>query len=138
MLWFCRDKGAVVQAVLIPFTFGLLQLFNLRGLLDHATSHWNGMAGAAVICGSYFLFVLGPRSLASEGAALWIPMTWPLGLEDLLKAKARLWWMLSNAIVGVILGLTLWMFPTDWWRIASGSPGGAFSARAWPPKRSRW
>jgi membrane protease YdiL (CAAX protease family) len=118
LLWFWRDKGAVVQAILIPLTIASFQLFNLRGLLDNAVSHWNGVCGAAVICGTYFLLVLGPRSLSSEGGALWIAMTWPQGMEDLLKAKARLWWMLSNLIVGFILIAAVFMFPAHWWRIA--------------------
>lgn len=123
LLWFWRDKGAVVQAVLIPLTIASFQLFNMRGLLDKAISQWNGVCGAAVICGTYFLLVLGPRSLASEGGALWIAMTWPHGMEDLLKAKARLWWMLSNLIVGFILSAAVFMFPVHWWRIALVATG---------------
>ena len=107
-----------MQAVLIPLTIASFQLFNMRGLLDKAVSQWNGVCGAAVICGTYFLLVLGPRSLASEGGALWIAMTWPQGMEDLLKAKARLWWMLSNLVVGFILLAAVFMFPVHWWRIA--------------------
>ncbi len=118
LLWFWRDKGAVVQAVLIPLTIAGLQVFNLRGLLDSALGSWNGVCGAAILCGTYFLIVLGPRSLASEGAALWIATTWPRGMEDLLKAKARLWWMFSNGTVGTILLFAAWMFPHHAWRIA--------------------
>lgn len=117
MLWFWRDKGAVIQALLIPLTLASFQVFNLRGLMSGAVGSWNGVCGAAVICGTYFLLVLGPRSLASEGAALWIATTWPRGLEDLLKAKARLWWFFSSVIVLLILGVAVWMFPADWWKI---------------------
>lgn len=118
LLWFRRDKSAVVQAILIPLSIAVFQFFNLRGLLEESTiSQWNSICGVAIICGTYFLLVLGPRSLASEGAALWIAMTWPKGMEDLLKAKARLWWMLSNGIVGFILIVTVVMYPADWWKI---------------------
>ena len=128
LLWFWRDKGAVVQAILIPLTIAGFQVFNLRGLLNSALGSWNGVCGAAILCGTYFLLVLGPRSLASEGGALWIATTWPKGMEELLKAKARLWWMLSNVIVGFILLVALYLFPRDWWRIALAAAGwGIFS-----------
>lgn len=117
LLWFWRDKGAVVQAVLIPLTIGAMQAFNLRGLAEMAAGYWNGICGFGVICGTYFLLVLGPRSLASEGSALWMALTWPQGLENLLKAKARLWWMLANGIVGIAFAATLVLFPADWWKI---------------------
>ena len=117
LLWFWRDKGAVVQAILIPLTIGAMQAFNLRGLAEMAAGYWNGICGFGVICGTYFLLVLGPRSLASEGSALWMTLTWPQGLENLLKAKARLWWMLANGIVGIAFAVTLVVFPADWWKI---------------------
>jgi len=34
---------------------------------------------------------------------LWIALTWPRGLESLLKAKARLWSMISCGIVALVL-----------------------------------
>ena len=117
MLWFWRDKSAVVQVVLIPLTIGAFQAFNLRSVVEIAGSQWNAMCGLAIICGTYFLLVLGPRSLASEGGALWIALTWPHGLEELLKAKARLWWMVANGIVGLILSVAVFIFPADIWRI---------------------
>lgn len=130
LMWFWRDRGAVVQAILIPLTIASFQVINLRGLLDHAIGSWNGLCGAAIICGTYFLLVLGPRSLASEGAALWIAMTWPQGMENLLKAKAKLWWLLSSLIVGLILLVTVWMFPHDWWKIALVAIGWMFFGRS--------
>lgn len=130
LLWFWRDKGAVVQAFLIPLAIASFQVFNLRGILNEATNHWNGVCGAAVLCGTYFLLVLGPRSLASEGGALWISMTWPQGLESLLKAKARLWWMISNIVVAAILTAAILMFPNDWWRVGLVAVGWLFFGRS--------
>ena len=130
LLWFWRDKGAVVQAILIPLTIASFQVFNLRGLVSHATSSWNGICGIAIICGTYFLLVLGPRSLASEGGALWIATTWPKGMEDLLKAKARLWWALSSAIVGLALLGAIWMFPLNWWKILLVAAGWVILSRS--------
>lgn len=130
LMWFWRDRGAVVQAILIPLTIASFQVINLRGLLDHAIGSWNGLCGAAIICGTYFLLVLGPRSLASEGAALWIAMTWPHGMEDLLKAKAKLWWLLSSLIVGLILLVTVSLFPHDWWKVALVAVGWMFFGRS--------
>lgn len=113
LLWFWRDKGAVVQVFLVPLTIAAMQSFNLRGLAELGGSHWNVWCGIAVICGTYFLVVLGPRSLASEGAALWIPLTWPEGLDDLLTTKARLWWFISSGIVGLLLFAACFVFPGD-------------------------
>jgi membrane protease YdiL (CAAX protease family) len=117
LLWFSRDSGAIVQAILLPLILASLQLINFRSLLEHASSRWNAMSGSAVIVGTYFLMVLGPRSLISEGAALWMATTWPQGMEALLRAKARLWWILSCVIVGLILMVTAIMFPADLWKI---------------------
>lgn len=117
LLWFWRDKSAVVQVILIPLTIGTFQAFNLRNVVFMAGNHWNTLCGLGILCGTYFLLVLGPRSLASEGGALWISLTWPRGLEDLLKAKARLWWLIASSLVSIILAITLWLFPADWWRI---------------------
>jgi membrane protease YdiL (CAAX protease family) len=117
LLWLVRDKGAVVQAILIPLTIGAFQAFNLRRFYSMAASHWNAFCGLAILCGTYFLLVLGPRSLTSEGGSLWLALTWPRGLEGLLKAKARLWWIISNVIVGTMLAAAVFMFPADAWRI---------------------
>ncbi len=103
LLWFTRDWSALVQVILVPATMGGFQMLNMRGLVTEAAAHWNTLCGAAVVFGTYFLAVLGPKSLASEGAALWLALTWPHGLEALLRAKARLWTWVSSAIVGALL-----------------------------------
>lgn len=130
LLWLWRDKAAVIQVVLIPLTIGLFQAFNLRGIAVMAGSQWNILCGFAILCGTYFLLVIGPRSLNSEGGALWISLTWPQGLEDLLKAKALLWWRFSMVIVGLALVWGMFRFPADWWRIALVGVGWWFFGRA--------
>ena len=117
LLWFVRDRSALVQAILIPLTVAAMQAFNLRHLVATAGESWNGFCGLAVISGTYFLLVLGPRSLTSEGPALWIALTWPRGLEDLLKAKARLWWYLSSVVEFAVLLYAATRYPADAWRI---------------------
>jgi len=116
-LWFVRDRSAVVQAILIPLTVAGFQLFNLRGLLTYAEGAWNYLCGVAILFGTYFLWVLGPKSLASEGTALWIALTWPRGLESLLKAKAWLWSMISTALVALVLCYAAYVFPHETWKI---------------------
>ncbi len=118
ILWFVRDRSALVQAVLIPVSLATFQVFNLRGILAHAGHQWNMLCGAAVVFGTYFLLVLGPKSLASEGGALWITLTWPHGLEQLLRAKARLWTWLATGSVGLVLIYAAVRFPADAWRVA--------------------
>jgi membrane protease YdiL (CAAX protease family) len=122
-LWFVRDRSAIVQTILIPVTIAGFQLFNLRVILDHAEDSWNYLAGVAIFFGTYFLWILGPKSLTSEGSALWIALTWPRGLESVLKAKAWLWSMIANAVVFAILLAGCWMFPQDAWKIALVAAG---------------
>lgn len=110
-LWFARDRSAIVQAILIPLTVAGVQLFNLRGILSYAQGAWNYICGAGILFGTYFLWILGPKSLASEGTALWIALTWPRGLENLLKAKAWLWSMISNGMVALVLCYAAFLFP---------------------------
>jgi membrane protease YdiL (CAAX protease family) len=113
LLWFRRDGGALVQAVLVPLSLAAIQAFNLRGMLANATMAWNTISGTAILFGTYFLLVLGPKSLTSEGQALWIAQTWPRGLESLLQAKARLWAEIATAIVVVVLLYAAFRFPSD-------------------------
>jgi membrane protease YdiL (CAAX protease family) len=130
LLWLLRDRNAIVQAILIPLTLASFQLFNLRYLLVHARGAWNFFCGAAILFGVYFLSVLGPKSLASEGPALWISLTWPHGLESLLKAKAWLWSMISSVIVGCILGYAALVFPIHAWKIGLVAVGWFLLARS--------
>jgi membrane protease YdiL (CAAX protease family) len=117
VLWFLRDRGALVQAILIPVTIAGFQLFNFRGLIGTVHESWQLFSGIAVIFGTYFLWILGPRSLASEGQALWLAQTWPRGIEGLMKAKARLWFLIATALVTPVLIFPLLRFPSDVWKI---------------------
>ncbi len=134
VLWFLRDRSALVQAVLIPLTIAGYQLFNLRGVLSRAGGEWNYTCGAVIFFGTYFLWVLGPKSLASEGQALWIALGWPRGLEDLLKAKARLWTLLSSCLVLPVLLWAAFYFRGDVPQIALLAVGWWFFARSMAEK----
>ena len=133
-LWFVRDRSAIVQSILIPLTVASVQLFNMRGLLVKAQGEWNYLCGAAILFGTYFLWILGPKSLASEGQALWIPLTWPRGLESLLKAKAWLWSLIASAVVLLVLLYAAFLFPADAWRIALVGVAWFFFARSMAEK----
>jgi CAAX prenyl protease-like protein len=117
ILWFLRDRGAIVQVILIPLTVASVELFNFRWLAQGVENSWHYLSGAALIFGTYFLWVLGPRSLASEGQALWLALTWPRGLEELMKAKARLWFLIATTLVMLVLAYTTMHFPDDAWKI---------------------
>jgi len=134
LLWFIRDRSAVVQAILVPITIAGFQIFNLRGLLSKADGEWNYLCGAGILFGTYFLWILGPKSLTSEGTALWISLTWPRGLESLLKAKAWLWSMISTGLVTVILIYAAWRFPADTWKVALVGVGWFLFARSMAEK----
>jgi membrane protease YdiL (CAAX protease family) len=129
LLWFRRDGGAIVQVVLVPLSLAALQLYNLRQLVADAAGAWNYLCGAAILFGTYFLLILGPKSLASEGAALWISLTWPRGLESLLKAKARLWALIASGVVAIILAYAALRFPSDLASIAAVAMGWFLFAR---------
>ena len=133
-LWFIRDRSAIVQTLLIPLTVASVQAFNLRGLLAHAQDAWNYLCGSAILFGTYFLWILGPKSLASEGTALWIALTWPRGLENLLKAKAWLWSLISTGLVLLVLGYAAYLFPVDIWKIALVGVGWFFFGRSMAEK----
>jgi membrane protease YdiL (CAAX protease family) len=133
-LWFIRDRSAIVQTILIPLTIASVQLFNLRGILSEAQSAWNYLCGAGILFGTYFLWILGPKSLASEGAALWIALTWPRGLENLLKAKAWLWAMISSGIVALVLCYAAFLYPENTWEILLVGVGWFFFGRSMAEK----
>ena len=134
MMWFTRDRSVIVQVILLPLTMAGFQLFNLRGLLAGVQSHWNTLCGAAIVIGVYFLNVIGPKSLASEGSALWITLTWPRGLESLLRAKAWLWTCISSGVVDPMLCYACIVFPADTWRIALIGIGWVVFARSMAEK----
>ncbi|MDF7797887.1 CPBP family intramembrane metalloprotease [Pontiellaceae bacterium B1224] len=134
LLWFMRDRSAIVQVFLIPITIASVQLFNLRNVLEHADNAWHTLSGTAVLFGTYFLWILGPKSLTSEGAALWIAQTWPRGMEDLLKAKARLWFLISSIVVSMILLFAAIRFPSDIWKLSLIALGWAAFGRSMAEK----
>jgi len=133
-LWFVRDRSAIVQAILIPLTVAGYQLFNMRSFLGHVQGAWNYLCGAGILFGTYFLWILGPRSLASEGTALWMALTWPRGLESLLKAKAWLWSLISSGLVLLVLGYAGFLFPGSIWKIALVGMGWFFFSRSMAEK----
>jgi membrane protease YdiL (CAAX protease family) len=133
-LWFTRDRSAIVQSLLVPLTVAGYQIFNLRGILAKAEGSWNYLCGVAIFFGTYFLWILGPKSLQSEGTALWITLTWPRGLESLLKAKAWLWSIISTGMVTLILCYAALQFHTDIWKIALVGVGWYFFARSMADK----
>ncbi len=133
-LWFIRDRSAIVQTILIPLTVAGFQLFNMRNALAAAQEEWNYLCGAAILFGTYFLWILGPKSLASEGNALWIALTWPRGLESLLKAKAWLWSLVSSGIVALVLLYAVYLFPDALWKILLVGVGWYFFGRSMAEK----
>ncbi len=133
-LWFIRDRSAIVQTILVPLTVAGFQLSNMRGLLMEAQSSWNFLCGAGILFGTYFLWILGPKSLASEGAALWIALTWPRGLESLLKAKAWLWSLISTGVVSLVLIYTAFLYPESIWKITLVGIGWWFFGRSMAEK----
>ena len=134
VLWFLRDRSAIVQTILIPLTVAGYQVFNLRGVIMSARGQWNMLCGVGILFGTYFLWVLGPKSLSSEGTALWIALTWPRGMENLLKAKAWLWSLIASGIVGLVMIAAAILFPHQIPRIALLAIGWFFFGRSMAEK----
>jgi len=133
-LWFIRDRSAIVQTILIPITIASVQVFNLRGAVGYAQGAWNYLCGVAILFGTYFLWILGPKSLTSEGSALWIALTWPRGMESLLKAKAWLWSLISYGLVLLVLCYAAFLFPANIWQISLVGVGWFFFGRSMAEK----
>lgn len=123
-----------MQTILIPLTLAGVQLFNMRGLVSQAQGAWNSLCGTGILFGTYFLWILGPKSLASEGNALWMAFTWPTGMESLLKAKARLWSLIASGIVGLVLIYAGCVFPHEAWKVALVGVGWLFFGRSMAEK----
>lgn len=134
LAWFARDRSALVQVILVPATMVGLQLFNVRGLLAQAHTGWQFPCGAGILVGTYFLAIIGPRSLTSEGGTLWLAMTWPHGMEGLLRAKARLWAGLASLPAAGAMAYAAWSFPSDWWKVALVALGWPVFARSMAAK----
>jgi hypothetical protein len=117
LLWLRRDRAALIQTVLMPLSLAIFQVINLHGVFAVSTDAWSTPCGLAILFGTYLLLVLGPKSLASEGPALWIALTWPLGLESLLKAKTRLWVAITSVFVGIALTYAGARYPADIGRV---------------------
>ncbi len=129
-LWFRRDHGALVQVILAPIALFGVQLLYLKGLFAAAQGHWASLCGIGILFGTYVLDAIGPKSLLSEASALPMALTWPRGLEPLLRAKARLWTVVSSAVVGPVLLYALWAYPRAWPGIASVAIGWLLFARS--------
>ncbi len=117
LLWFLRDKSVAIQFILLPLALAGFQLYNFYNLLQVDEITWRHYSGAAIIFGAYFLWTLGPKSLVLEGPALLLAHTWPLGLEELLRAKAKLWFFIATGAVILILSYSLFLYPHDAWKI---------------------
>jgi len=61
-------------------------------------------------------------------------ITWPRGLESLLKAKAWLWSLISSGIVALVLLFACIRFPESTWKIALVGIGWFFFSRSMAEK----
>lgn len=117
-LWLRRDRGALIQMVAVPLLLVSLQFANFQNMLRHVELTWNKLAALIVGLGAYMLFIAGPRALLSEGPALMLTLSWPRSLEDTLRMKVRLLFIVVSAMVIASLVAVAWMFPADMWRVA--------------------
>jgi hypothetical protein len=135
-LWFIRDRSAILQTILIPLTIASVQVFNMRSLLSQAQGRVE-----LPLWGWHFVWSLFPVDTRAQiphlRGALWIALTWPRGLESLLKAKAWLWPMISSGIVALVLCYAAFLFPADIWKVALVGVGWFFFSRSNYPQVAR-
>ena len=129
LLWLVRDRGAIVQIILLPLSMAGFNLFQFGHLAVAAPASWNQICGGGIVLGSLFLTYLGPRALASDGAALWIALSWPIALERMLRVKAALWTALTAMVTLSVFAVAVWRAPADAWRVALLVP--VFLVFAW-------
>ncbi len=112
-LWLRRDRGALVQLIGVPLFMVASQFANMHDLLDGAGSSWNVIAAVIFFLAAMLIGNAGPRVLLSEGPALLLTLSWPRGLEDVLRMKVRVLFALVTLMVWLCLGFLVWMFPHD-------------------------
>ncbi|HTD27790.1 MAG TPA: CPBP family intramembrane glutamic endopeptidase, partial [Xanthomonadaceae bacterium] len=112
-LWLKRDRGALLQLIGVPLLLMSAQYFNLHNMLRNVDLTWNKLVGIIIYFGGYLLSISGPRALLSEGPALLLTLSWPRSLEDTLRMKVRILFVLVYAMVCACLGVVMWMFPED-------------------------
>jgi membrane protease YdiL (CAAX protease family) len=118
LLWLRRDRGAIVQMLLVPLLLVGLQFMNLGNLLRSVTFDWHRIAGLIVGAGAYMIMTSAPRMLASEGPALEWMATWPKGLLEVARTKALVLTVFVTVIVLsslVVLGI---LYPDQSLKIA--------------------
>ena len=118
LLWLRRDRGALVQMLLVPLLLVGLQAFYLGHYLRNVEFHWHHWAGVVLAAGAYMIAVSAPRMLAAEGPALGWMMSWPRSLLEVARTKAMVLTAFVSVMVLSSLAVVAWMHPADAWRIA--------------------
>ena len=80
---------SVQTILLIPLTIASVQVFNLRGLFAHAQGAWNYILRHRYPSEPTSSGYLAPNRSRPKAQPSGSHLTWPRGLESLLKAKAR-------------------------------------------------
>jgi len=81
MLWFLRDRSAIVQRFSCVDGRGV-SAFQFPVVLSHAQDDWNYLCGAAILFGTYFCGCSGRITFIRGNGAV-DALTWPTGLESL-------------------------------------------------------
>ncbi|MBK6726860.1 MAG: CPBP family intramembrane metalloprotease [Xanthomonadales bacterium] len=118
LLWLRRDRGALVQMLLVPLLLVGLQAFYLGHYLRNIEFHWHHWAGIVLAAGAYMIAVSAPRMLAAEGPALGWMMSWPRSLLEVARTKAMVLTAFVSVMVLSSLVVVAWMHPTELWKIA--------------------
>ena len=112
-LWLKRDRGALLQLIGVPLILLAGQFFNFHNITRSVDWSWNKLAGLIFFLGAMLLAAAGPRTLISEGPALLLTMSWPRSLEDILRMKVRVLFVLVTVMIWACLGVVIWVYPGD-------------------------
>ena len=115
-----RDRNFLVQTMFLPLLIlgGQVvftgRLKDLHGLLDSPAL----LASTGFFLGTYTLMMSAFQNLNKEGGALWLLYTFPAGVEQALREKARLWAVLAMVYPIIMFGVALAWMPAWRWDMA--------------------
>jgi membrane protease YdiL (CAAX protease family) len=114
LLWLRRDRSLWFLLIGPPLiaTCAICWLVVLGEDVQERPS-WHQLAGWLTGFGGYLMGIAGPRVLASEAAAIGLTLSWPRPLEDMLRMKIRMAFVLIGTTVAFGFAMLLWNYPKD-------------------------
>jgi ABC-2 type transport system permease protein len=108
LLLLSRDRTLLVQTLVLPLvTVGIQVVIGAGRPVIQGVEPTQGLAAAAFYLAAFSLMQPSFRTLASEGAALWVLYSLPHSLEQIVLQKARLWAAVALVYPVVIFAIVI-------------------------------